>query len=100
MLNLVCSETQDEKVYNVLSERLRDTYDIFGSLPDTIEDEWITDEEELKSRMNESMHDRKKALDAFAVKYRDAVGSTAHLWERCARALSRRDIVRKLSEPW
>ena len=32
MLNLVYSETQDEKVYNVLSERLRDTYDIFGSL--------------------------------------------------------------------
>jgi superfamily II DNA/RNA helicase len=34
MVNLVYSGTQDEKVYNVLSERLRDTYDIFGSLPD------------------------------------------------------------------
>ncbi len=36
MLNLVYSDTQDEKIYNVLSERLKDTYDIFGSLPDTI----------------------------------------------------------------
>jgi ERCC4-related helicase len=35
MLNLVYHETQDEKVYTVLSERLKDTYDIFGSLPDT-----------------------------------------------------------------
>ncbi|MCV5467034.1 hypothetical protein OFM95_31235, partial [Escherichia coli] len=47
MRNLVYSETQDEKVYTVLSERLRDTYDIFGSLPDTIDDEWIDNEEEL-----------------------------------------------------
>ena len=100
MLNLVYSETQDEKVYNVLSERLRDAYDIFGSLPDTIEDEWITDEEELRSRMNEYMHERKKALDAFTVKYRETIDPATHLWERCALVLSRRDIVRKLSEPW
>ncbi|RNB82521.1 DEAD/DEAH box helicase [Brevibacillus nitrificans] len=100
MLNLVYSETQDEKVYNVLSERLRDTYDIFGSLPDTIDDEWIKDEEELKRRMNEYMHERKKAEDAFSVKYRGTIDPEAHLWERCASVLSRRDIVSKLSEPW
>ena len=100
MLNLVYSETQDEKVYNVLSERLRDTYDIFGSLPDTIDDEWIENEEELKQRMNEYMHERKKAQDAFSVKYRETIDPEAHLWERCASVLSRRDIVNKLSEPW
>lgn len=100
MLNLVYSETQDEKVYNVLSERLRDTYDIFGSLPDTIDDEWIENEEELKERMNEYMHERKKAQDAFSVKYRGTIDPEAHLWERCASVLSRRDIVKKLSEPW
>ncbi len=41
----------DEKIYNVLSERLRDTYDIFGSLPDIIDDEWITDEAALRERI-------------------------------------------------
>lgn len=100
MLNLVYSETQDEKVYNVLSERLRDTYDIFGSIPDIIDDEWIDDEEALKSRMNEYMHERQKAQDAFSVKYRDTIDPQAHLWEQCADVLSRRDIVNKLSEPW
>ncbi|MCU1734372.1 MULTISPECIES: phospholipase D-like domain-containing anti-phage protein [unclassified Pseudomonas] len=100
MLNLVYSETQDEKVYNVLSERLRDTYDIFGSLPDTIDDEWIDDEEELKTRMNEYMHERKKAQDEFSAKYRVTLDPDAHLWERCATVLSRRDIISKLSEPW
>lgn len=100
MLNLVYSETQDEKVYKVLSERLRDTYDIFGSLPDTIDDEWIEDEEELRARMNEYIHERKKAQDAFSIKYRGTLDPEAHLWERCTSVLSRRDIVSKLSEPW
>jgi SNF2 family DNA or RNA helicase len=100
MLNLVYSETQDEKVYSVLSERLRDTYDIFGSLPDTIDDEWIDDEEELKSRMDEYIHERKKAQDAFSVKYRGTLDPEANLWERCATVLSRRDVISKLSEPW
>lgn len=100
MLNLVYSETQDEKVYDVLSERLKDTYDIFGSLPDTIDDDWIQDEEELKKRMDAYMHERKKAQDAFSVKYRSTLDPEEHLWEQCSKVLSRRDIVNKLSEPW
>lgn len=100
MLNLVYSETQDEKVYNVLSERLRDTYDIFGSLPDTIDDEWIQDEEKLRDRMDEYMHERVKAQDEFSIKYRNTLDPQAHLWERCSTVLSRKDIVAKLSEPW
>lgn len=99
MLNLVYTDTQDEKVYKVLSERLRDTYDIFGSLPDTIDDEWIDNEEELNIRMNEYIHERKKAQDAFSLKYR-ATSHNDNLWEYCANVLSRRDITSKLSEPW
>lgn len=41
MLNLVYHDTQDEKVYGVISRRLKDKFDIFGGLPDTIEDDWI-----------------------------------------------------------
>jgi superfamily II DNA/RNA helicase len=100
MLNLVYSETQDEKVYNVLSERLKDTYDIFGSLPDTIDDDWIQDEAELEKRMDVYIHERKLAEDAFSVKYRSTIDPEANLWERCATVLSRRDIINALSEPW
>jgi superfamily II DNA/RNA helicase len=48
MLNLVYHETQDEKVYQVLSRRLKDKFDIFGSLPETIEDDWIQSAERLE----------------------------------------------------
>jgi len=47
MLNLVYADTNDEKVYGVLSRRMKDRYDLFGSLPDTIEDDWIADIEHL-----------------------------------------------------
>ena len=100
MLNLVYTGTQDEKIYNVLSERLKDTYDIFGSLPDTIDDDWIEDEAEMKKRMDIYMHERNKAQDAFSVKYRRSIDPDANLWERCAAVLSRRDITHALSEPW
>ncbi|MBI9046789.1 MAG: DEAD/DEAH box helicase family protein [Anaerolineaceae bacterium] len=100
MLNLVYSETQDEKIYGVLSERLKGTYDIFGSLPDTIRDEWIESEEELKERIDAYIHERESAQNAFSVKYGSMVDPKAYLWERCAAVLSRRDIVSKLSEPW
>lgn len=100
MLNLVYSETQDEKIYSVLSERLKDTYDIFGSLPDTIDDDWIQDEEELQQRVDAYIHERKMTQDAFSIKYRDTLNPEANLWERCATVLSRRDIVNTLSEPW
>ena len=43
MLNLVYHGTIDERVYSALSERMRDRFDIFGTLPDVIEDDWIAD---------------------------------------------------------
>ena len=100
MLNLVYQGTQDEKVYEVLSQRMKDRYDIFGSLPDTIDDEWIEDMENLEETMDKYMHLRKKARDAFEIRYEHQVDPDAERWELCSRVLARRDIVEKLSSPW
>ena len=47
MLNLLyhgtLQPTVDEKVYAKLSERMRNRFDIFGTLPDVIDDDWIED---------------------------------------------------------
>jgi hypothetical protein len=100
MLNLVYHATQDEKVYEVLSQRMRDRYDIFGGLPDTIEDEWIDNIEELEGMMDEYIHLRKKARDVFEIRYQETIDPDRDRWELCARVLSRRDIVDRLSMPW
>lgn len=100
MLNLVYTETHDEAVYSALSDRLRDIHDIFGSLPDTIEDDWIEDEEKLRERIDAYINERAKAQNAFSAKYNKTIDPDANRWERCSEVLSRRDIVSKLSEPW
>ena len=64
MLNLVYHGTVDEKVYETLSERMRQRFDIFGTLPDVIEDEWIEDIENLDEKLRE-FTDRKKVGQRF-----------------------------------
>ncbi len=100
MLNLVYHDTQDEKVYAALSRRMKDRYDIFGSLPDTIDDDWIENVEKLEEMMDRYLHLRKQARDAFEIRYERQVDPDKNRWELCARVLARRDIVDKLSAPW
>jgi SNF2 family DNA or RNA helicase len=100
MLNLVYHDTQDEKVYQALSRRLKDQFDIFGGLPDTIEDEWIADIERLEDKLDQYLHLRQQAQNAFEIRYQQAIEPDKHRWELCARVLARRDIIEQLSQPW
>lgn len=100
MLNLVYSDTQDEEVYKALSRRMKDRYDIFGGLPDTIEDEWIDNVELLEEMMDKYIHLRQQARDVFELRYQATIDPDKDRWELCSRVLSRRDVVDKLSRPW
>jgi len=100
MLNLVYHKTQDEDVYAVLSRRLKDKFDIFGGLPDTIEDDWIENVEELEAKMDQYIHLRQQAKNAFELRYQQTVEPDAHRWELCSRVLSQRDIAERMSQPW
>lgn len=99
MLNLVYSETIDEKVYRVLSKRMKDRYNLFGSLPDTIDDEWIQDIENLDEHFSQ-FTEQKKNANAFELRYASTVQPEGPGWELCENVLSRRDVVEKLSEGW
>ena len=100
MLNLVYAQTTDEKIYEALSERMRDRYNLFGSLPDTIEDEWIETEEKLEEMMDEYIHLRAKARDVFEMRYQETIDPDKNRWDLCSRVLARRDVVDRLSAPW
>lgn len=100
MLNLVYHDTQDEKVYQVLSRRMKDKFDIFGGLPDTIEDDWIENVEKLEEMMDEYIHLRRKARDAFEMRYQETIDPDKDRWELCSRVLARKDVIEKLSESW
>ena len=79
---------------------MKDRYDVFGSLPDTIEDDWIEDIEKLEEQMDRYLHLRRKARDAFEIRYERQVDPDKDRWELCSRVLGRRDIVDRLSAPW
>jgi DNA-binding Lrp family transcriptional regulator len=100
MLNLVYHDTQDEKVYQVLSRRMQNRYDIFGGLPDTIEDDWIESVEKLEDMMDEYIHLRQRARDVFEMRYQETIDPNKDRWELCSRVLARRDVVDRLSAPW
>jgi len=100
MLNLVYHDTQDEKIYQVLSRRLKDKFDIFGGLPDTIEDTWIADIESMEAEMDKYVHLRQQAKNAFEFRYQSQVNAQDNRWEMCHKVLSRKDILEKLSLPW
>jgi hypothetical protein len=99
MLNLVYQGTVDERVYETLSERMRQRFDIFGTLPDVIEDEWIEDIENLDAKLRE-FTDRKKSANAFDLRYAAGGTSDDQRWELCERVLARTDVTRRLSLGW
>ena len=99
MLNLVYARTTDEKVYEALSARMQDRYHLFGSLPDTIEDEWIVNIENLDEHLSQFTKKRRQA-NAFALRYGKTVMPEGPGWELCEKVLSRRDVVERLSTAW
>lgn len=102
MLNLVYAQTQDERVYEVLSQRLKDKFDLFGSLPDTIDDEWIENIENLGQELDRYLERRNAAKNAFEIRYqaRDTIDPDKERWELCTRVLARSELQGRLNEGW
>ncbi len=100
MLNLVYHETMDEKVYQKLSERMRDKFDIFGGMPDVIDDDWIDDIEKFERQADKYIEMRKQQKDVFAERYGSDFDVNRERWELCTKVLSRSDIDHVLERPW
>jgi SNF2 family DNA or RNA helicase len=99
MLNLVFEQTVDEKIYERLSERMKDRYDLFGSLPDTIKDEWIDDIETLGEQLDEFINAQKTAT-GFDLRYTGTMMPPEKDWREFTEVLSRRDLTTLMSAGW
>jgi superfamily II DNA/RNA helicase len=98
-LNLVNEQTVDEKIYDRLSERMRDRYDLFGSVPDTIKTEWIDDIEALGLKMDEYIDARREAT-GFDLRYTATMEPPDKDWRDCTEVLSRRDFLVLMTTAW
>ena len=99
MLNLVNEQTVDEKIYDRLSDRMRDRYDLFGSVPDTIKDEWIDDIEALGLKMDEYINAQREAT-GFDLRYTATMAPPDKDWRDCTAVLSRRDFAVLMASSW
>lgn len=99
MLNLVNEQTVDEKVYQRLSERMRDRFDLFGSLPDTIKDEWIEDIETLGEKMDEYINAQRTAT-GFDLRYNTTLIPSENDWRDCSKVLSQHDFETLMRKGW
>lgn len=100
MANLVYQGTVDEKIYERLSERMQDRYDILGSLPDVIEDDWIDDINQLEEELKSFTRKRKNAADVFQFRYGDFFEHEDDKWELCEKVLSKDEIIKVLGSGW
>lgn len=99
MLNLVYQSTVDENIYERLSARMKDRFDLFGSLPDTIEDTWIDNIETLDEKLDEYINAQKR-VNGFDIRYNENLDAEEDEWRNCAQVLSRRSIDTLMRNGW
>ena len=100
MLNLTYHGTRDEDIYNAISARMQDKYDIFGGLPDCIDDEWIEDIEDYERQAQSHLHLRGQTDNIFDATWGKTIGEEDDQWQSCSKVLSRHDIEDLMSKPW
>jgi superfamily II DNA or RNA helicase len=100
MLNLVYHGTRDETVYETLSARMKDRFDIFGGLPDCIDDDWIEDIQEFEQLAQTHLHLRGTIRNIFHEKWGVTALNDEQDWESCARVLARSDVIERMSRGW
>jgi len=78
---------------------MRNRYDLFGGLPDTIEDEWIDDIESLGKKMDEYIDERRQAT-GFDLRYNDSIEPGEDAWRDCSAVFARRDLENIMRRGW
>lgn len=99
MANLTYAGTIDEQVYRVISERLKVSSDIFGTLPETIDADWIEDIETLEQRLRDFTKPKER-FDPFRVKYADSLKEEHENWGAASAVFARSDVETALSQGW
>ncbi|MDY6793592.1 MAG: phospholipase D-like domain-containing anti-phage protein [Thermodesulfobacteriota bacterium] len=94
--NMRYKDSVEDRVHEILSERLQGLYDIFGQIPDILEDVWVdvavNDLEEAKRRIN-----KVETRSSFEIKY-DQIQDFD--FETCKKVVNQHDIDDVLYKAW
>ncbi|HOV94162.1 MAG TPA: helicase-related protein [Spirochaetales bacterium] len=97
ILNLRYQDSVEDKVHQALSTRLEQIKDMFGQIPDILEDVWIDyalgEQEAARARL-----DKIPKIHPFDERY-GRIGSTSN-WDECSQVVNREDRILNLRKPW
>ena len=95
--NLRYRDSVEDRVHQVLADRLESIHQLFGQIPDTLEDVWVKialeGEQEARQLINRTTATR-NPFDAKYSKVEDAD------WETCSLVLEPRAVKEQLSRGW
>ncbi len=95
--NLRYRDSVEDRVHQVLADRLESIHQLFGQIPDTLEDVWVTialeDEQEARQLIDRTTATR-NPFDAKYSKVEDAN------WETCSLVLDPQAVKEQLSRGW
>lgn len=98
IFNMRYKDSVEDKVHTVLSARLKNIKDMFGQIPDTLEDVWIdvalNNIEEAKERI-----DRVPDQNPFTIKYETKIPATED-WETSTFVLDHDEKLKQLLIGW
>lgn len=98
IFNMRYKDSVEDKVHRVLSQRLNDIYNMFGQIPDTLEDVWI----DIATNNMEKAMERIGAIpiqNPFMLKYETSPPQTEH-WDACTTVLDKKDKKKLLMMGW
>jgi superfamily II DNA/RNA helicase len=98
MYNMRYQDSVEDRVHELLSERLESIYTLFGQLPDILEDVWIAVAQRDDDRARQTI-DAVPTRHPFEDKYHRVGVENVH-WESCAHVLSAADRRIHLTRGW
>jgi hypothetical protein len=97
LYNMKYKNSVEDRVHELLSERLKNITAIFGQLPDVLEDAWINVALDQKEEAKKII-DKVPEKHPFEIKYNEDVEASD--WENCTKILSEESKLKELRSPW
>jgi hypothetical protein len=91
-------DSVEDKVHEKLSERMKNIFDIFGQLPEVLEDVWIAMAQNDEKRAMETINSLPKR-HPFELKYEQNIPQTEN-WQTCTFVLDKKEKLKELMKGW
>ena len=96
--NMRYKDSVEDKVHKKLSGRLKGIYDLFGQIPDVLEDVWVAIAQKDEARAEQAIN-KLPQKNPFRLKYEESIIHCGD-WEKCAVVLDKRDEIQELLKGW